>query len=677
MTVPDRKAAETGGHSGASIEESREWVRSNLRRVSDAMTEEGFPRPALDGKLLRPLAAYLTVPTKLRDSLDLRFWSGALAVEMVHEASLLHDDILDEAPQRRGKPTMVSRTGVGPPLVLGDHLLTAAYRFAMASESPAFLSVFIRSVERTVAGEFAQERSQGDPMAEDEYLRVITGKSGELFRAAFTLPAALLEVTDPEAAGALGADMGRLYQMVDDFLDYCSHAERGKVPLQDYRQKKWTWPLGLIGVSDFERAEAEILSALFRRPGDGESSPMEVGARRIVADFDNLIRNMNRQGLETGQLQEVLRGWGRLAQSSAARESDMASVSMAGRYVPSGGLFSSRQGVPEESDAILRQLKSHVETLEEPDDWIAYFSRHARSFRFAARLFPRQELERVAGVYAFCRFTDDLVDEAGDTDRNLLAHRLDLWLLLARKAYQGDPTGVPLLDGVMGDMRRSGVPFRYAEELVEGVRMDLHPSVFRTMEDLRSYTYRVASVVGGWLTELFGIRDPWVLDRAFALGHAMQITNILRDVGEDLRSGRLYLPAQLMERCGVERSALEASLTSGAPAPSGYRGLLETMMAEAEADYRRAFEGIPALPSFFRGPVAVAANVYQGIHAEIRRNGFDNLNRRARTSFFRKLVLGARGLRALRQAVRRSSILREANLGHPRYGREETGEAAA
>ena len=167
-----------------SLEGAREMVRSRLRDLAHGWAEEGLPRPALDGKLLRPLVAFLIVPARLRDRLDHRFWSGALALEMVHEASLLHDDILDDAPERRGRPTMAAAAGVGPALVLGDHLLTGAYRAAAATDSPDFLQVFTRSVERTVAGEIAQERSQGEVLDEAEYRRIITGKSGELFRGA-------------------------------------------------------------------------------------------------------------------------------------------------------------------------------------------------------------------------------------------------------------------------------------------------------------------------------------------------------------------------------------------------------------------------------------------------------------------------------------------------------------
>jgi phytoene synthase len=312
-------------------------------------------------------------------------------------------------------------------------------------------------------------------------------------------------------------------------------------------------------------------------------------------------------------------------------------------------------------------------------DWLAYFGRHGRSFRFAARLFPREASRRVAGVYAFCRFTDDLVDgpPSGD-DPAALQSTLDTWLTLARRAHVGEASGIALLDEVVGGSGRAGVPFHFIHDLVEGVRMDVSPRTYRSLAELREYSYRVAGAVGGWLTELFGVHDPWVLERAFALGHAMQLTNILRDVGEDLNRGRLYLPLDRMARHGVDRELLQAMAAHRVPVFSGYRDLLEELMAEADADYQRALEAVPALPLFFRRPVAVAARVYQGIHDGIRRNAYDNLTRRAATSLPRKLWLGGSALLSLwRVASLATPDPRPLSFPSDGLGAEEGQEAAA
>jgi phytoene synthase len=150
--------------------------------------------------------------------------------------------------------------------------------------------------------------------------------------------------------------------------------------------------------------------------------------------------------------------------------------------------------------------------------------------------------------------------------------------------------------------------------------------------------------VGLWLTQLFGVRDPWALARAARLGHAMQLTNILRDVGEDLAHGRVYLPADLMRAHGVTRDEL-AAWQRGVERPhEGWRGLLEALMAEADAAYDDANEAMPTLPASFRRATAVAARVYRGIHDEIRRADYDTLRRRVWVRARRKLTLAAGAL---------------------------------
>jgi phytoene synthase len=152
------------------------------------------------------------------------------------------------------------------------------------------------------------------------------------------------------------------------------------------------------------------------------------------------------------------------------------------------------------------------------------------------------------------------------------------------------------------------------------------------------------------MTRLHGHHDPRLLQRAERMGHAMQLTNILRDVGEDLRAGRLYLPSDRMEAHEVTEDDLRAA-QAGAPLPAGYRALIEELMGCAESDYAAGLEALRELPPAFARPVAVAAHVYRGIHAEIRRHGYDNLRRRAYTGPLAKARLAARALVELRGAL--------------------------
>lgn len=277
-------------------------------------------------------------------------------------------------------------------------------------------------------------------------------------------------------------------------------------------------------------------------------------------------------------------------------------------------------------------------------DPIAYLAGHSRSFRFAARFLPGNEARRVAEIYAFCRFTDDLVDVSDGVSMDDLTTRLQEWEHLARLAHAGVATGIPILDGPLGRTGRMEVGFGYAQALIDGMRMDLCPRRYANLEELGLYAYRVAGSLGQWLTELAGVRESWVLARAADLGHAMQLTNILRDVGEDWKRGRLYLPLDVMARHGFAPDALDEALRWGGEPPLAWRSLMEELMGDAEHHYRSALQGITCLPGYFQRPVLVAALAYREIHVALRQNGYDNIGRRAFASSVAKLAIGCRAL---------------------------------
>jgi len=297
-----------------------------------------------------------------------------------------------------------------------------------------------------------------------------------------------------------------------------------------------------------------------------------------------------------------------------------------------------------------------VPALRELAEPYAYLGRHSRSFRFAAALLRGADRERVARVYAWCRFTDDLVDVSA-ASANETARRLDAWIACSRMAYDGRPSGVPLVDRVMGEMAERSIPFSYAADLATGVRSDLAFTLFDDLAALRLYSRRVAGVVGCWLTELHGVHDAWLLERASALGAAMQITNILRDVGEDWERGRVYLPLSLMHRHDIAVRDIGALHRGERRIDDAYRRLIEDVMAVAEADYAAARAVMRYLPRSFRRAVAVAAAVYEGIHDAIRRNDYDNVRRRAVTSAPQKLALATSALCSVTRAMPRAAAL--------------------
>ncbi|HEY0972337.1 MAG TPA: phytoene/squalene synthase family protein [Gemmatimonadales bacterium] len=304
-------------------------------------------------------------------------------------------------------------------------------------------------------------------------------------------------------------------------------------------------------------------------------------------------------------------------------------------------------------------LGSHP-ALGELDDAWSYMARHSRSFRLASRMLDDAQRPHVVRMYAWCRFTDDLADRPqldGDA-----AEAVEAWLDCSQEAYEGRPSGIDLVDRVMGEMARREIPFAYAADLVAGIRSDLRFTPFRTLAGLRVYTYRVAGVVGRWLAELHGVRDAWMLERAAALGHAMQLTNILRDVGEDWDQGRVYLPLATLAAHGLTAEDIGAMRRGERPVDPPYRAVIDELMTVASRDYAAAREAIPLLPCRFRRAAAVAAAVYEGIHDMIRQNGYDNLHRRAATTPARKVVL-ATG--ALWTASRSPALRRAVSLAPP------------
>jgi 15-cis-phytoene synthase len=624
LAVPGVAGEVDSGRTAPDVlAEPRRAIAEGLAPVRELLRVWGVSAAELGGKQIRPLLSVAGASSSRPEG----FWHAVASVQLAHEASLLHDDVIDGASQRRGEQTLAASRGVAVALVEGDHLLTSAYRLAALTGSVEWLDLFTRAVERTVAGEKAQGRAVGRELTWGEYEEIVLAKSGELLGAALAVAPVLRGDWDAHRHFELGRRLGLVYQMLDDLLDYSPHVETGKPAMADHARGLWTWPLAYVDLPP--GLDASKVAARFRTPDSTGVTPLErcldrlrEEARAVSAEAATLV-----PGDEV--VTRLLREWLVLAEQAALGASPVVS-------------------------------------LPPVDGWGSSLAVRARSFHFASRLFPAARREQVRVVYAWCRYTDDLVDGV-DLPPARLEARLDAWLELSRQAYHGPATGNDLADAAMSAMREAGVPFGYAEELIEGMRMDVRDVAYGTMAELRTYTFRVASVVGLWMTELFGIRDPWLLDRAAALGHAMQLTNIVRDVGEDLRAGRLYLPEVWLAAHGLDRSELEWMMSTGVILPE-YARLVEFVMGVAEAEYEFAAPAIRRLPGFFRRPVAVAADVYRGIHEGVRENGYDNLTKRARTGPLTKLRLAVSALwrsRPEREGLGRPVLARLARLAIP------------
>lgn len=285
-------------------------------------------------------------------------------------------------------------------------------------------------------------------------------------------------------------------------------------------------------------------------------------------------------------------------------------------------------------------------------DAAAATARGSKSFYFATRFFPPDLARSAHAVYWFCRTTDDMVDEAPSVDQG--RSDLDQWESELRRALSGRGTNDPVLRVFAAAVERHAIPHEYPLELIEGMRMDLNGVRYDNFEQLRVFCYRVASVVGLMMMHVIGFEgDPTAY--ATDLGIAMQLTNILRDVGEDLRLGRVYLPAEEMRRFGYSEVALRAGIRN-----AQFRELMAFQVSRARAFYRSATPGIPMLDPRGRFAVEVAARVYAGILSQIERADYEVFERRAVVPAVEKYWITARTMAVpmLRSSVSRMAFWR-------------------
>jgi len=254
----------------------------------------------------------------------------------------------------------------------------------------------------------------------------------------------------------------------------------------------------------------------------------------------------------------------------------------------------------------------------------------SKSFHLASLFLPERARLPAQALYAFCRVADDLVDRAADPRAGLEALRARLEAICA-----GRPGPHPV-DRAMADLVFGlHLPRVLPEALLEGFAWDLEGRRYRDLAELRAYAARVAGVVGAMITVLLGVRDAAVLARACDLGVAMQLTNIARDVAEDARAGRLYLPLAWLEAEGLDP---EAFLARPEASPALAR-VLDRLLGEAERLYARAATGIPGLPATCRPGIHLARRLYAEIGRELRRRGLDPLRGRTVVPARRKLRL--------------------------------------
>ena len=257
---------------------------------------------------------------------------------------------------------------------------------------------------------------------------------------------------------------------------------------------------------------------------------------------------------------------------------------------------------------------------------------HSKSFYFCSHFLPREKRRAIYAVYALCRHVDDAVDAAGIRGERDAQAAIERWRTELDAVYTEGRASSPVLLAWRDMLSRFRIRQELPLELMRGVLMDTQIKRYETWEELRVYCYRVASVVGLMSSEIFGYEEPRTLSFAEQLGLAMQLTNILRDVGEDARMGRIYLPQGEMRRFGyTEADLLGGKLTEP------FFALMRFEIERARALYSEAEPGIPLLNREARFTVLLAARHYARILDEIEHNGYDVFTRRAHLSLPGKL----------------------------------------
>lgn len=285
----------------------------------------------------------------------------------------------------------------------------------------------------------------------------------------------------------------------------------------------------------------------------------------------------------------------------------------------------------------------------------------SRTFHAASYLLPRRVRTAACALYAFCRVADDAVDRGVDPAAALAAMRARL-----DAVYAGTPHADPVDRAFADVVARHGIPRTLPDALLEGFAWDVERRQYDELAELEAYAARVAGTVGAMMSLLMGTTGRDALARACDLGVAMQLSNIARDVGEDARAGRLYLPRRWLADAGI---APDAWLAAPAASPA-LAGVVERLLGAADVLYERAAGGIPALPPECRPAIRSARTLYAEIGNEVRRRGCDAVTGRA-------VVSGSRKVRLLVRAWVSSSMQARAEAVPPLAATRFLVEAAS
>jgi 15-cis-phytoene synthase len=251
------------------------------------------------------------------------------------------------------------------------------------------------------------------------------------------------------------------------------------------------------------------------------------------------------------------------------------------------------------------------------------------SFYYSFLFLPPARRRAITALYAFCREVDDVVDEIADP--SVASAKLAWWRHEIANTFAGTAQH-PVARALMPVVASYALPEAHFQTVIDGMAMDLEQSRYLDFAALEQYCHRVAGVVGLMSAEIFGYSQPGTRTYARDLGIAFQLTNIVRDVGEDARRGRIYLPQEDLARFGVAPSSLQ-----GGEATDGFRALMAFETERARTWYARAYAALDPRDRRAQRAGLIMAAIYRTLLDEIARDGFEVLDRRTSLTPLRKL----------------------------------------
>ncbi len=270
-----------------------------------------------------------------------------------------------------------------------------------------------------------------------------------------------------------------------------------------------------------------------------------------------------------------------------------------------------------------------------PDDYCQQkAAASGSSFYYSFLFLPAEKRQAIMALYAFCREVDDVVDECSDPA--MAQAKLAWWRTEIAALYAGHPSH-PVTQSLATALGRFDLAQELMQEIIDGMEMDLTGARYASFSDLHLYCYRAASVVGLLAAEIFGYQNRQTLKYAHDLGLAFQLTNIIRDVGEDARRGRIYLPVDELQRFNVPAVDILNSRYS-----DNFRALMEFQYQRAEATYEKALGQLPAVDRKSQKAGLIMAAIYRATLREIAHDGYQVLHQRISLTPLRKLWLATR-----------------------------------